>query len=325
MKNRITILDIARKSGVSKSSVAYALSDNYEGKVSPENRKKVLAAAKSLGYSPNIMAKYLRTNKSSCIGVMLPYPTSYFYGALSLELQRIIWSKGYTVFFAFWSSFEDAATIRNNYKKLLTWNVEGIITCELPGAFPEKAKIPFVFYQPFNDLNHDIVSVDYSGIINAIKILKNKGHRKFSMLSPNCNSQRKEAFFNALKKLKLKNNPDWMITGKNPRELGKSAMKKLLAMKNRPTVIVGHNDETAISAMNEAKMQGVDVPREMAFIGIDNVEEAAFSNPPLATFNIKMTDIAEALVDLLFKRLNTPGRKIAKKSIKPEFIQRESI
>ena len=325
MRKNATIIDIARECCLSKSTVAYALNPQDCDKVSEKSRKKVFSAAEYLDYAPNIAARSLRANRTYSIGVMLPQPADYFYGALSMELQKVLWSKGYTAFFSFWDGLEDAASVKKNYEKLLPWNVDGIITCELEGVFPLETEKPFVFYQPMKTKNYDAVYVDSSVIIDGIKILKDKGYSKFALIAPEGTSNRKEAFFEAIRIFNLEKNPAWIFYGRGARTMGRDGMKHFLSLDNKPTAIIGHNDPITISAMNEAQRQGVKIPDEMAFMGFDDIEEAAFSLPSLTTFKVPLDKLAKTLTETLLERIDSPEKKITNKIIKPELIIRNSI
>jgi len=325
MRKNITLADIARECGFAKSTVGYALSPQHHDIIPEKTREKITSTAKRLGYISNAIGRSLRENVSRIIGIMLPDPTNYFYATLCLELERMLWQKGYTPFFTFWTDPSDCNSVMKNYEKLLSWNVDGIITCVLKGAIPTELHKPIVFFHPTDLKNNDTVAEDPSILEEGIKILLEKGHRKFALIGTKGQSKRKDAFLKSLKKFGLQKNPEWIILDDGIRTLGKAAMEKLLLGKNRPTAIIGQNDVIAIAAMNEAQRQGIKVPGEMAFMGFDDIEEAAFSNPPLTTFNVSAPEVAKHLVETLFKRIESPDDEITHKIIIPKFIIRASI
>lgn len=253
---------------------------------------------------------------------MLPHPTNYYFSTLCMALQKRIWAEDFTAIFAFWENDSDAKSINKTYEMFMSRNVDGIITCNLQGINFSNEEKPTIVYGAEVE-NLDCVIVDHSVNRKAIEYLVSKGHEKIAFIVPKVNNLRLQGFLNAFSDFNLKINPDWLLTA-SCRETSRSAMQKLLAMKEKPTAIIGNNDILAIGAMNEALRHGVKVPAEMAFIGYDDIDEAAYSYPSLTTFRNPLDSIADSLTGLLFRRIGAPKAEIKHELIAPKFIIRES-
>ena len=101
-QKRVTLKDVADYCGLSRSLVAFIISNSGYRNSTPENRRKVAEAVKALNYRPNTAARELRARKSSTIGVAMPMSGTGIYGNMALELQREIKKRGFTSLFSFW-------------------------------------------------------------------------------------------------------------------------------------------------------------------------------------------------------------------------------
>ena len=98
-QKRVTLKDVADYCGLSRSLVAFIISNSGYRNSTPENRRKVAEAVKALNYRPNTAARELRARKSSTIGVAMPMSGTGIYGNMALELQREIKKRGFTSLF----------------------------------------------------------------------------------------------------------------------------------------------------------------------------------------------------------------------------------
>ena len=94
MVRNVTIIEVARKSGTSPSTVSRVLNDNGYP-VNDETRKRVRKAAEELGYRPNIAARQLRSRKNLYIAVIVPTLNNPFYSAVVSEIEKVVLSSGY--------------------------------------------------------------------------------------------------------------------------------------------------------------------------------------------------------------------------------------
>ncbi|MEI6424600.1 MAG: LacI family DNA-binding transcriptional regulator, partial [Lentisphaerota bacterium] len=271
---KITIVEIAKACGVSKTTVGYALDERTAAKVSPRKMALINSTVKRLGYVPNHSAKSLRTQKNYIIGVMLPDPANSFYGRMALILQRELAKKGYIALFSFWDNFNDAANIDKTLKMFISRGVDGIITCDLPGVHFEKSIAPVVFWEEAPGGFDSVCSIIHTEKIyrNLIRILKDRGSRTFSVMVPCLNLGRAREILAALEAENAYPRPSHLFAGVSACGTAQVAMRKLIAMSKHPDVVLCNNDSIAMGAMAEAQKAGIKVPQEMKFTGFDGTE-----------------------------------------------------
>lgn len=326
LRKRVTIVEIAKECGISKTTVGDALNESRSFRVSLETKKQIDAAVKKLGYVPNRSAKALRTRKTNIIGVMLPDPGNSFHGNIALRIQKRLTDRGCTAFFVFWSDLDDAKSINKALKTFIAHGVDGIITGELEGVHFKDCPVPVVFWQnapkEFDSVcNTDSVANGYRQLVN---ILQEKGCEKFSLLTPTLERGRTVKILDVLRDEGVTLYPEYIKIASS-RKTAHAVMQELLLLPKRPDVVLCNNDMMAISAMSEAIRNGVKVPEEMKFVGFDGTDEAKYSYPSLTTFKVSVDEAVDRLIELLFRRIKNVKASPRKVSIEPKLLIRDSI
>src|SRR3546814_554673 len=124
-KRQATIIDIAIKLGISKSTVSRALTNNPN--VSPETRKAVLEVAKEMDYQPNMLALGLIKNETRMLGVIIPDIQKPFFAAIVSGIQHAVARMGYRTIIA--QSDESPQIERENIQALMLSHVDGFLIC----------------------------------------------------------------------------------------------------------------------------------------------------------------------------------------------------
>lgn len=101
-------------------------------------------------------------------------------------------------------------------------------------------------------------------------------------------------------------------------------MKRLLALPQRPTAVVAISDKTAFGAMSAILEAGLDIPREMAIVGIDNVADSVFAHPPLTTYNIPRRTMGVLAMQKLHRIIAGEPEIAVKSVVYGELIVRKS-
>lgn len=131
MEKPITIKDIAKKLGLSTSTVSRALSDSWE--IKKETKELVIKTAAELNYHPNTQAKGLVTKKSYTIGIVVPELVTSFFPMIISGIQKILMHEGYQILIT--QSNESAETERTNLSLLEQHMVDGIIISTTSDSF----------------------------------------------------------------------------------------------------------------------------------------------------------------------------------------------
>jgi LacI family transcriptional regulator len=326
-KKRITIVEIAKACGVSKTTVGYALDEKTAAKVSPQKIELINSTVKRLGYVPNHSARTLRTQKTYIIGIMLPEPENNFYGRMALFLQKELAKRGYTALFSFWNDLDDAVNIDKTLKMFISRGVDGIITCELPGVHFENCPVPVIFWQTppsgFDSVsNFPCIKSAYREIVG---ILKAKGCREFAIIAPFLSNGRPVLILDVLAKEGIYPKPEYLFDKVVSYETAQKAMREILQLKTRPDVVFGNNDIVTMGAMSEALNAGVKIPKEMKFVGFDGIDESKYFYPSLTTFYVSVEEATKKLLKLLFMRIENRNAKIVNLSVVPKLMVRNSI
>ena len=107
-------------------------------------------------------------------------------------------------------------------------------------------------------------------------------------------------------------------------EGGIAAAHKILERKVPPTALICSNDLMAIGALKILHTRGLDVPKDMSLIGLDDIHLAEFTSPPLTTVRIPRTQLAEACFDVLFRKLRPYEDAPARQVVSTYLVIRES-
>lgn len=318
-------MDIARDCGLSKSAVAYVLSDSAEGRVSMENRELVKKTAAKLGYRPNLAARGLSSQKSYAIGVLLPSTRDNFYGDLVAEIQHLLSMTAYTPVFAFWETVEGIPKAVDN---ILSRQVDAIITCE-PRYIPDNIKVPVVSYRN-RDKRFDYVGYCPEEVIaTGLNYLLELGHKKIGYIGNSRTDLRMQAFLRFVKEKNIINRPEWNhIPEVQRREnyySGAIALGKIWETEEHPTALLTHNASIAIGAIRKAFELGINIPGDLSIIGYNDIRHASFCVPSLTTIRLADTSsIAEIMIEKILSRLQNKSSEYAEYIVRPELIKRES-
>jgi DNA-binding LacI/PurR family transcriptional regulator len=321
---RATINDIARKAGVSKTTVSFAF--NNPSKISKETYARIMDIARDLGYVPDPVARTLAMKQTGSIGLLLPQSIQeVFRNPYIAEVTRGI---GYVcdregLSLGVLSPLKGvlSQTIRNAA-------VDGIITLGIgPGMsvlelFHQRG-LPFVTID--GGAGDGIVNVGIDDEKAAESLMDEviaRGHRDIAIfmlknvtLSDNgdhfslTNDNRLSGFSKSLAKVGLSIGAHTGIHVYHTEvsaESGALTARELLAAPKRPTAIICLADVQAMGVYEECRKEGLSIPGDVSVIGFDDVPFSSFMDPPLATLRQpgfeKGEAAARALVDLIAKK-----------------------
>ena len=312
----VTIYDIAKEANVSPATVSRVL--NRQGNVRDDTAKRVLRVAKARKYSPNAMARSLRTKKSFLIGLIIPDIENPVYPAPVRGIQDVANQKDYSVIIHSTDGNErkEIETIR----RLTAAGVDGLIiniseSCALLGEEIRRLRqgsLPIVALGPWHaDLEIDCVSVDnQQGAYLATEHLLKLGHRKIAIvLGPKENLSSRERFRGYKKAMDdscVQVLPDLIQEGNFKMGSGYKAAQKLLAGEEKPDAIFCVNDVMALGAVKAIQEGGLRIPEDLAVIGFDDIELAALPNRPSPAWRSQNTKLARSRRNFSFNRSKVP-------------------
>ena len=286
---RQTIVDVAQRAGVSKSTAARALSNAPE--ISDATRAKVLEAARQLGYERNHLAVGMRSGRSGMLGLVIPDIANPFWAEVARGAQDRAADAG-TSMLVFSSDWDHAREARH-LQALRQARVEGVIINPVADSFDDLHRfgLPFVLIGSSAERFPDTSSVG-SDITQAVRLgmdhLLSKGHRRpWLLLGPRWRIARAR-FLRAVNDHCLERDVDPaslpIEDGEYTVEGGHAAMKRILAEdKSAHIAVFAANDLMALGAMMAAREAGRSCPEQVSVLGFDGIPGGAFAWPGLTT------------------------------------------
>jgi len=287
-----TIADVARKAGVSKGLVSFAL-NNRPG-VSPGSRERILAAARELGWSPDLRARSLSTGRSFACGLVIGRSTDViaadpFFHSLIAGIEDVFAVSGQVLVLAVATPGRQEA---QTYRGLAgDRRVDGVVLTDLRVDDDRIALVESLGLQavtlgrPDAGSSFSSVSVDDgAGIRETVRHLAELGHRRLAHVAGPRDmlhgSRRAQAF-----------RAEAAAAGCEPivvetdfsAAAGAQATHRLLAGDDRPTAIVYSNDHMAIAGLGVAQRLGLRVPDDVSITGFDDTELARHIHPALTS------------------------------------------
>jgi LacI family transcriptional regulator len=316
-----TILDVASRAGVSKSTVSNVVR-GLPG-VSEATRGRVRMAIDQLGYRPNVLARQLVQQRTSILGVVVGDLANPFFAEMAKSVERHAASRGYTAMFC--NTEGDSQSELAGVETLLEYRVAGIVFLAFSGdsrTMQEtlEHQVPVVFLSCKADWG-DVVSVDdvRGGKLSANHLIE-VGHRRIAYVSiPELEDEsdfsRWQGYTEALSQSGL--GPPIRISWSPPSDQAQvdGVERKLLEVftgPTRSTAVVASNDVAAISLQEFADRFSLRVPQDLSIVGFDDVPMAGLARISLTTVAQPRDELAKlgiaTIADRIERKLKGPPR-----------------
>jgi DNA-binding LacI/PurR family transcriptional regulator len=334
-RHQVTIVDIAKKLNLSKSTVSRVLTGHPS--VSDKTRQAVLELAGQLDYQRNMLSISLLNRKSNTIGIIVPEFMSSYFPQVIMGAQEVAAEAGYNTIIC--HSNETYETEVANTKLMLANQVDGVLVSLTKETrnfdhlkIFERKGIPIVF---FNRVCEDmdvpkVIVDDYEGAYRAVEhLIKRKKKRIAHLAGPDSlpiSVKRLKGYLAALKKYNIPVDEELIIPYDLTIAKVKIYVNHLLRLANPPDAIFAINDPTAIEALQIVKKKGLDVPKDIAIVGFSNDFASGFIDPPLTTVSQPVREIGSTAAQLLIDQINRDVSewKSIIKVLKTELIVRKS-
>ncbi len=331
-----TIHDIARKAGISVSTVSRVLNKktvNY--RISHETEKLVLKAARELNYRPNQLARGLRLKKTHTIGLVAPDVSNPFFANIVKSVQSAAYKLGYSLVVC--DTDENLGLEIEHINLLRCQGVDGLIVMPVGQKSQHleqlvKDGVSLVLMdRGFDELKASSVVVDnYNGAFEAIEHLISSGHTRIAiiqgMTNTYTNNGRVQGYQAALAKHAMPIDEN-LIVGKDfGRENGYIETKLLLQMKDPPTAIFATSDLITLGVLQAIFEEGLNIPKDISLIAFDDIDFAPFLICPLTTVAQPKEVMGEIAVKLLVEQMKNQDKPEAKRIVlKPKLLVRNSV
>jgi LacI family transcriptional regulator len=308
MAENLTLEDIGRIAGVSRSTVSRVIND--KSNVNPEVRERVLAVIERTGYSPNVLARSLVSGRTGVIGLVIPsrvhslFEDPYF-SRLIQGISSASNTAGNTLsLFIFQNEEEEAAL----YPRVVKSGVlDGLILTATRMADPLLARmavgeIPLVIVgRPDVDGVSYVDADNRGGASTAAMHLADLGHERIGLIgaptTTTAGLDRLSGFVEGLARRGLVLHPDLRVDGDYSGESGYRAMQRLIP--HRPDAVLAASDTMAAGALRALHEAGIRVPEDMALMGFDGLPASERAVPPLTTIRQPITETGARAVQML--------------------------
>jgi LacI family transcriptional regulator len=305
-----TLKDVAREARVSMASVSRAI--NGTGAVTPEIRTRILEAASRLHYVPNSGAQSLMTRRTRMIGVLLHSFHGEFFSELIRGIDAAARARGLHLLV---STAHDAEAETGDALRAMIGRVDGALVMlpHVDGRFIRETihtALPMVLLSTSDaDHTHTSVYVDnYGGACTLMRHLISMGRKRIVHISgpaENMDAQERLRGYRDTLAKELPGVSEFLLQGDFNEESGYKAGQLLLATSHRPDAVFAANDMMAIGCMSALLDAGLEIPRDMAVVGFDDVPTARFVRPPLTTVRVKIADIGARALDQLVEAIDS--------------------
>ncbi len=308
-----TLRDVAERSGVSVRTVSNVVTGAKP--VAEATRVRVQRAVAELNYQPNVLARSLRSGRSSILGLAVPELSVPYFAELVGEITDHARSRGYLVM------VDQTDGERSREQQLLATSsqaqiFDGLIVSALsltPADLRARdRRVPLVLLgEHLSDGSFDHVGIDnVAAAREATAHLVSLGRRRIAAIGdqPYDNGETAQlrllGFEQAHRLAGRVLDPCLVVkTRRFHRPLGAAAMAELLDSGQPPDAVFCFNDLLALGALKELHRRGIRVPEQIAVVGFDDIEEARYATPALTTVAPDKTAIAATAVDLLISRI----------------------
>jgi LacI family transcriptional regulator len=330
----LTLEDIARMSGVSRSTVSRVINDDPN--VKEITRQKVWEIIQNINFQPNLAARGLAAGRTQVLGLVIPMAvTSVFadpYFPLLIQgISSACNARGYSMML--WLAepeYERHLARQILYSAL----IDGVIVASavlddpIVTALSESKKVPFIMVGRHpTDGQVSYVDIDNRiGAAQAVEHLLRLGHHQVATItgpqSMVAGIDRFQGYLDALARNKIKVDPHLVAEGDFSENGGYLAMQKLAAF--HPTAVFVASDMMAIGAMRAIQEAGWNIPERVAVVGFDDIPNAARLVPPLTTMRQPTPRSGAMAAELLIDMIEKPSPAPRKMILTTELVIRAS-
>ncbi|WP_010281213.1 LacI family DNA-binding transcriptional regulator [Bacillus timonensis] len=313
MNKKVTIRDVAELAGVSLGTASKVI--NNTGNVQIELKDKVNAAIKALQYSPNMIARSLKSSVSKTIAVLLSNLTNPFQMTLAKGIEEVIFEKDYL--FIISSTNENPTIERKNLQMFYEQRVDGIILCSTGHVNEEiislaERNIPIVLVdRPISHLPVNIVADDnFIGMEKLVTYLYELGHKEIGVVHGDLNTIhgriRHKAVLQSLVKYGLSTRHQYI--GDFTYKGGQNAVDYFLSTTNVPTAIITSNNNMTAGVLKACQNYKITIPEQLTVVSFGELEyEWDLIVPKVTSVVQSPREIGKKAATILLEQLKNGG------------------
>jgi alanine racemase len=338
---KVTIEDIAKKAGVSKTSVSFAF--NNPDRLSETTLKHVLKVAEELGYNPDPLASNLKTGRTGCIGLLMPQPIPVV--ALNPHTFEFVEGIGEMCHEAGISLMLVPPLKGSLRRAIVRAAVDGFITMGLEPfrrtiTVLQQRGVPFVTVD--SDPTHGLPCVnvdDEIGAYTAMRYVLENGHRQIAILGMRSeHSGRYQEYTGLLKRridgylralhefgLEIDDRRIRLVECVVEANEGYRAFRTFWRSGWRPTAVVAMGDILIMGVLRAAQELALNIPQDLSLMGFDDIAFSALTTPPLTTVRQPIAEKGRVAARMLLNLIENHVVQSEHVVLPVEFVERASV
>jgi LacI family transcriptional regulator len=310
-RETVTMLEIAKKAGVSRATVSLALQGS--GLIRPKTREHVAETARALSYVYNRGAANLRKSRSNIVGMVINDLTNPFFAELAVGCERVLQGAGHMSFIA--NTAESPVRQAEVMRLMREQGISGLIVCPARGttrdAFKEFLASGIPVIQAMRRLEGSRASVvipdNRRGAALAVSHLVSLGHERVAFAGgfgdTSVHEDRVAGYRDGLDAAGITFDPGLVFKGPPTRDYGAASVAEIIGGSNPATALLGFNDAVALGVCNGLRRFNREAGRDFAVIGFDDVTEAAHAVPALTTIAVDPQGLGERAAQMILRKV----------------------
>ncbi len=307
----VTMQDVAREAGVSTATVSRVLR-GVEGASSAETATRVRDCAARLGYVVNAVASSMRSQQTRTVGLVIADVANPWFGQLAAGVESVLAPAGFSVILA--NTNNSVEQERGAVRTLVQKQVDALVVASssadgehLRGVVARGIHVVLVD-AVLPGLDVDCVTIDNEAAARAaVEHLLEAGHQDIAIVAggpgPASDRARLDGFAHALASGGVEPRPEYICTGSGTFDGGRTAVAELLALARRPSAIFATNNLMTVGALVAIADAGLEVPRDISIVGIDDMEWYPIASPAITAVYESATEMGRRAAHRLLLRL----------------------
>lgn len=304
-----TIKDVAKETGLAISTISKYMNG---GMVRPKNKKIIDEAVKKLGYSPNSLARGLRSARTYTVGVLISNMEGAYGAKLVHYLEQNLQMMGYALILC---CHKDSPEMAEEYVDFLCEQmVDGIIVTNFVTSVDylkqaRERQIPLVAVEALNAyMDMDLVQVDSAtSSYELVEHLIRQGHRDIGVIKGPADwksaQERLKGFYRVMEDYELPVKEEFLVDGDFEQESGYAGIEKLWSLEKRPTAVFITNYYMCMGAVRAIEDLKIQVPEELSVVSFDEHTLSRWFRPGLTTVEQPLEEMAREACIILKKRI----------------------
>jgi len=333
-KDRVTLREVAQAAGVHPGTASRALNEGTRSLVRSETVERVVAAADSLGYKPNLLARSFKTRRTHSVGIVIPDINNPLFPPMVRGVEDRLFREGYVSLLA--NTENDSARQQRIFDQMVDRRVDGLVLATAARhdvsleALSDQG-IPIVLINRVVQ-NHAFssVSVDNeAGVRLVVEHLRALGHERIAHVAgPQTMSTgfaRHSGFLSAMAATGDRADPSLVVFAESMTiPEGERCASTLFGLVDRPTAVFCANDMLALGCYAALDEVGLRCPDDVSVVGFNDMPFIDRLSPPLTTVRIPHYEFGAHAAELLLQRIEFPDLPLKVVVLAPALVVRGS-